>query len=1080
MLQNANIDQRIPRFVSSLDSCLYKILSTDDLLQKGEIINRFLNENMNFLNELQNNFFINFAFSFINQIRQKIDKYIKKLESITEVNLHTNPELIAAQQLLIDFFTPEISANKGQTNNANDQSTPNSKMKIPEPVDFVSIYKDAFTKLKLEKITPKADYKFLNDYYLTYKAIFSIVKQIPQFQQFKNDFQPVLSAEKLPLKYTFKMNSPKNSNSNSNPNIQDSENSSITEKELSFTVHSTVYDAKVQLAKDLGVPSNSITLKYDVRHKSNEENANPISTTENAANSTEINNSTANNASNTNNRTFFYNSHKSNNKNNVYYNINNNNNNKYGDVPEINSEINNSNNNDDKNDNNSISVLINDMFLVHYKSYMPFIVEFVPPPPKKYHFITPVRNVSKSYDYSKTVADVKSDLRSFLQHEVQLKFKGKLLDDHQKLSILNIGNDIIEVTYTPDYKFKPTTGEIVIGSFQSNTTMFKIYSIMRQKFDYNFLLFFRKKFSTSSTLFSPNKQPTSKSEPSSEQNLSLSSPTSNSNDKTEKVSRSNSNSDNNLQISPSSSLASKSSRSDSSNDQNLFSPPSSTSNSPFQDKKPSSLLNLKLNSRSDAKFDLSPDSSSSPRSGRNYNGNLDLSMNSRSDIQFNLNQNNDLQNEFSSPRVESNYELAVEYSELIGNRNEIRVVEVLKKILLFFKFPSNSIRQILFDENDTVETAKNIIRKIIVDQNTNIPNLDYLNNMDDKANFKIINSNYNSINLNNIQLNEGDDFILMANKKPLQQLTLPLSSIQCCNLISIQTTDSLLIQLLVSNGERYEIQLSKTATVKEAKIEASSLFNCEFAFMKKEKVMKDTKLIILLSTPQIRVEMPNQVYQFQFPNGKMKKHEFSPTLKISEIKKFIANHQKCNVESIQLSAKGKELNDKNFLYDVDINSIICVNVFITLPFFISSKNKQSKKSLSFDINSTFKNVRQYLSEKTKHALDKLSFFDENEIFINDDKKLVDMANQKMITAIIHQKNPEFNESDIKKIDELVASINLQVESEKEKDSNSDNVSVNRESLLALFVKCGLNLNRLQKNLSFFMKNKLLNRLNDIV
>lgn len=1051
MLQNANIDQRIPRFVSTLDSCLYKIVTTDDLLQKGEIINRFLNENMEYLNDLQNNFFTEFAYSFIHQIRQKIDKYIKKLESITDKNLHANPELIAAQQLLIDFFTPEMSSNKFQANNSesndanNRQDKSNNKIGIPEPVDFVSIYKDAFTKLKIEKIAPKSDYKFMNDYYLTYKAIFSIVRQIPQIQSFKNDFQPILSAEKLPLKYTFKMVTPSNTNGNS----EDSENPSDKEKEITFTVHSTVRDAKIQLAKELGVPYNSITLKYDFKPKSTEDNSQSSTTT--AATTTvatpDVSNTSENSSSNNNNnRNFFYNSHKNNNKNNIYYDPANNNANNYGDIQEITAP----NNNSSITGNNSASsgVLINEMFLVHYKSYIPFIVEFVPPPPIKYRFMTPKRNVSKPYDYSKTVADVKSDLRAFLQHEVQLKFKGKLLDDQQKLSLLNIGNEIIEVTFTPDYKFKLTTGEIIVESFQSNTIMFNIYSTLRQKLDFNFFLFFRKKLALSSSSLSP--QPSSaRSNPSS--------PDSNLQPKPQKISST----EPNFQISP---------------------PP----NLPAPNIKPGSPIIIGKNSRSEAKFDLSPNPNAI--SSSNSNNLINLTESSKSDCQFNLNlsSNREFQSASTSPRSESNYELAYEYSEPIGNRNEIRVFEI-KKIIHFFTFPSNSIRQILFDENDTVETAKDVIKKIIIDRSMNVPNLDYLSIVGDRANFKILsNFNYNMINLNKLTLGEGDDFILTINKKPLSRLTMPLSSIPNCSLISIQPTDSLLIQLVVSNGERYEIQMPKTATVKDAKIEASNLFNCDFVFMKKEKVMKESKLLILISNPQIKVEMPNQIYQFLFPNGKNKKHEFSPTLTIHEIKKFVANHQKCDVESIQLTVKGKELKDKSYLYDIDYNSLICVNVFITLPFFISSKNKQSKKSLSFDINSTFKNVRLYLSEKTKHAVDKLSFFDENELFIEDEKKLIDMINTKIITVIIHQKSPEFNESDFKQIDELVSTINSQLADQDELKGNEDNgtdspkVNVNRDTLLALYIKCGLDMDRLQKNLSFFMKNKLMDRLNDVV
>ncbi|OHS96282.1 hypothetical protein TRFO_37555 [Tritrichomonas foetus] len=717
MFQNkSHVDQRIPQFISSLDSCIYSLLSTDNFLEKGEAINSFLDENLNTLFDLRSNFFVKFTHSFIHRIRKKIDKYLKKIEASTEINLHTNPEIIAAQQLLTDFFNP---------------TDLNS---IPEPIDFVSIYKDALVRLKIEKHAPKSELKFLHDYYSTYKAIFSIIQQIPWFSTFKDEFMLILAAEKLPIKYSFIIND------------------EIVE--YSFTVHSTVYNAKVAIAPDLGVPSDNITIRCNQNSK----------------------------------------------------------------------------------------FMINEMPLTFYSA--PFTVEYIPPPPIKYRFMTPKRNVSKLYDYTKTVFDVKNDLRLFLQHEVQCSVNGKILEDHQKLSSLQVKNLLIEVTFTPDYKFHLPNNEILEDSFQANTSMFSVYSSIRQKLDFSFLL---------------------------------------------------------------------------------------------------------------------------------YNG-------------------------------ES---LITDYSAPVGNVYEFNVIKT-SSVCRFFKFPHQNIKMLQFEENDTVEKAKEVLKK-------------------------------------DFNLNESE-FVLTVNNKVLKRLTMPLLHVQSCDIISIKPTDSLLIHFLTSNNERYEIRFKQTATIKEAKQELSNLFNCEFYFIKKDKVMKDSKLLILISPPLIKVEMALTVYHFQFPNGKNKKHEFPPTMTVQEMKKFVAIHQKTEIDNIQLYIDGKMLKDRKYLYDIDCNSLITISVLVTLQFYIQSKNKQSTKSLPFDITATIKDVRQFFSIKTRHNEDKFSFFNDDNEMISDETLLRTLDKEKVITVIIAQKDPEFDETEINEIEKHVTSV------------------FSKDEALSFYVKCGKNFDRFLKNL----------------
>lgn len=50
---------------------------------------------------------------------------------------------------------------------------------------------------------------------------------------------------------------------------------------------------------------------------------------------------------------------------------------------------------EDKSNEGEMNNLVDEMQLGFYKPYMPFIAQFIPPPPIKYRFMTPHRNVSK-------------------------------------------------------------------------------------------------------------------------------------------------------------------------------------------------------------------------------------------------------------------------------------------------------------------------------------------------------------------------------------------------------------------------------------------------------------------------------------------------------------------------------------------------------------------------------------------------------------------------------------------------------------------------------------------------------------
>ena len=825
MFQNkSNVDSRIQDFIQSMDSCLYKILSTENMMEKGEIIDNFLNENIKDLFDLKVNFFVKFTNSFIHRIRKKIDNFLKEIETASKVNLRTNPEIIAAHQLLNDFF------------NNNEQDS------IPEPIDFLNIYKDALTRIKVDKYIQRKDITTFHDFFSTYKAIFSIMQHIPKLASFKESFAPILSAEKLPKKYQFEI---------------DGEN-----VEFSFTVHSTVSNAKASLATHLGVPASNIIIRYS-KFNSNSNNGN--------------------------NNGYYYNFNNVNNPNNNFFvHLNDSNHNYiYFNYIPINPPSDKNNNNENTYESNEnkenstlkLKAMINEMPLTYYLP--PFIVEYKPPPPTKYLFNTPKKTVSKVYDYTKTVADVKSDLKTFLQHEVQCAVNGTILEDHQKLSSLNIENSIIQVTFTPDFTFALPNDEIIEDSFQSNTSLYDVYNTISPKISFPFIL-------------------------------------------------------------------------------------------------------------------------------------------------------------------QYNNEPIYTYSEPVGDKINFDVVKS-NKIIRFFQYPDQTIKLHQFDENENIEGVKMFIKTQLHDMNKDKPpetkQNDDLSISENKSFSELLNGSADS--------SSEEEFILVAKNKVLKKLTMPISYINSSELIYIKPTDSLLIHFLVANHEKYELRFKKTSTVKEAKAEVANLFKCVFTFMKKEKPIKDSKLLILISPPVITIDMPITTYHFQFPDGKKKKHEFSPIKTIQEIKKFVAIHQKCNVENIQLSMNKKVLKNSKYLYEIDRNALIVISVLIILPFYIQSKSKQSTKMLSFENTATIKNVREFLSMKTRTSEDRLTFFDENDILLNDNKPLSEIEKDKTTNVILAQKHPVFDDFEIQEIEKVV----------------TDNLT--KEKACDFYVKCGKNMERFMKNISNF-------------
>lgn len=769
-----------------------------------------------------------------------------------------NPAFIAAQQLLSEFFTPEILCGKTPTfkqnetskqleftddsfdirfslvENENQVKSKNPEVGIPEPIDYVSIYKNAFTQMHLDRFALKRELEDFYDYYLTYKTIYSIMQQIPQLKIYRDEFLPLFSAEKLPIKYTFNITSP----------------DEVNEKtEFSFPLHSTVHDAKLFISSELGISIESLQLKYRSQKTTSEEKSNE-------------------------------------------------------------GEMNN---------------LVDEMQLGFYKPYMPFIAQFIPPPPIKYRFMTPQRNVSKFYPYSTTVASVKNDLKHFLQHEVFLSVKNHLLEDNQKLSLLKLENEIIEVTFTPDYHFILPTGEIMVKSFQPTTPMYSVYFELLNYVNCSFLMYYQK-------------------------------------NQTKSV--------DDIQLTPS------------------FSKTEHFSVRPYIFRKYSLIQQSK-------------------------------------EMTQNHNLINDQENNPDS------YELVVEYSEFIGEHHEIKLIET-KQITRLFKFSSDIVRLLFFHADDNIETAKRIIKQKI-----------------ETNHFK--------------KFKQEDNFVLFSNNQIHRRLTRPIIDLDPSSLISIKPTDSFLITLLLPIGERYEIRAKKTATVKEAKVEASTIFKCNFIFKKrnKDKILKDSKFLILISPPEIKVEFPKATYHFQFPNGRNKKHEFCPTLTILYVKKFVAVNQKCEIENVKLFYNNDELTNDRFLYEIDPNDLIYISLLISLPFLIIKNNKQSKKKyLSFDRSSTIKEVRQILSERTRLESSQFSFFDDNDLMLLDDKPLAELTNQENIIVIISQTSFELTASDSILLDQIAIELNQKF-----------SIQISKEKVSEAYLKCGLSLVRLQKNLAIFQDNQ---------
>lgn len=100
-----------------------------------------------------------------------------------------------------------------------------------------------------------------------------------------------------------------------------------------------------------------------------------------------------------------------------------------------------------------------------------FNVSYVPPPPIKYHFQTEVKNVSRFYDFSVKVAQVKDDLAEFLKRDVELKVDGVVLTDGQRLSSLSLKRKAIEVTCLPKFV-------LIVDGHESDLPLFRKTTLM--------------------------------------------------------------------------------------------------------------------------------------------------------------------------------------------------------------------------------------------------------------------------------------------------------------------------------------------------------------------------------------------------------------------------------------------------------------------------------------------------------------------------------------------------------------------------------------------------------------------------